>query len=56
MAHSMTPTIRITSKEKSQQLMAVWPDIIRDIKEAVENFDIPDVAKWLEKVSNYTGQ
>ncbi|XP_012058307.1 PREDICTED: farnesyl pyrophosphate synthase-like [Atta cephalotes] len=53
MAYSMTPTIRITSKEESQQLMAVWPDIIRDIKEAVENFDIPDVAKWLKKLLQY---
>ncbi|EGI61112.1 PREDICTED: farnesyl pyrophosphate synthase-like [Acromyrmex echinatior] len=51
MAHSVTPTI--TSKEESQQLMAVWPDVIRDIKEAIENCNIPDVAKWMEKVLQY---
>ncbi|KAG5311896.1 FPPS synthase, partial [Pseudoatta argentina] len=34
-------------------LMAVWPDVIRDIKEAIENCNIPDVAKWMEKVLQY---
>ncbi|KYQ56534.1 Farnesyl pyrophosphate synthase, partial [Trachymyrmex zeteki] len=51
MAHSRT--IRITSKDESQQLMAVWPDVIRDITEAIENFNMPDVAKWMEKVLRY---
>jgi len=52
MAHSITSTIW-ASKEEYQQLMAIWPDIVRDITEATESLNIPDVAKWLEKVSHY---
>jgi len=45
-----TQTTWITSKKENQEMMAVWSDIVRDITEATKNL-IPDIAKWMEKVS-----
>ncbi|KYQ51069.1 Farnesyl pyrophosphate synthase [Trachymyrmex zeteki] len=42
------------SEEESQSMMAMWPDIVRDIIEEIENSNFPDVAKWMEKVLQYT--
>ncbi|KYM94888.1 PREDICTED: farnesyl pyrophosphate synthase-like [Cyphomyrmex costatus] len=53
MAHFVTRMIQTTRDEESQQLMTVWPDIIHDVTKAIENFNIPDVAKWMEKVLQY---
>ncbi|XP_071562441.1 farnesyl pyrophosphate synthase-like isoform X2 [Temnothorax nylanderi] len=50
MAHSDTKTIWVTSEE---EMMAVWPDVVRDITEAVENLNIKDVAKWIQKMLQY---
>ncbi|XP_077272956.1 farnesyl pyrophosphate synthase-like isoform X2 [Temnothorax americanus] len=50
MAHSDTKTLWITSEE---EMMAVWSDIVRDITEAVENLNIKDVAKWIQKMLQY---
>lgn len=52
MAHSITQTMQIMSKEESREMMAVWPDIVRDITNAIDE-NIEDVAKWMEKVSHY---
>jgi hypothetical protein len=40
-----------TMEEEVREMMTMWPDIIRDVTEHVKN--IPDVDKWLEKVSHY---
>jgi len=40
------------SEEESQQMMAMWPDIVRDITEEIENSNFSDVAKWMEKVDH----
>ncbi|XP_036141880.1 farnesyl pyrophosphate synthase-like [Monomorium pharaonis] len=55
MAFSTTKKILIwmTLKKEHQGMMAVWPDVIRDITEVVTNLNIPDVDKWLEKVLQY---
>ncbi|KYM94887.1 PREDICTED: farnesyl pyrophosphate synthase-like [Cyphomyrmex costatus] len=53
MAHFVTRMIQTTRDEENQQLMTVWPDIIHDVTKAIENFNIPDVAKWMEKVLQY---
>jgi len=51
----MDQTIWVTillSEEESQQMMAMWPDIVRDITEEIENSNFSDVAKWMEKVGH----
>lgn len=53
MSQSITQTIGIVFKEESREMMAIWPDIVRDITEAAENFYFLDVAKWFEKVNHY---
>ena len=50
MTYSITQTMWLKEGEK---MMAVWPDIVRDIKEAITNLDISDVPKWIEKVKHY---
>ncbi|KYM94885.1 Farnesyl pyrophosphate synthase [Cyphomyrmex costatus] len=32
----------------------MWPDIVHDITKEIENSNIPDVAKWAEKMLQYT--
>ncbi|XP_025997314.1 farnesyl pyrophosphate synthase isoform X2 [Solenopsis invicta] len=41
------------SKEENREMMAIWPDIVQDITEAARNLNIPDVAKWMEKMQTY---
>lgn len=53
MAQFTSQTMQMMSKEESREMMALWPDIVRDIREAAENLNIPNVAKWMEKVSYY---
>ncbi|XP_018404178.1 PREDICTED: farnesyl pyrophosphate synthase-like [Cyphomyrmex costatus] len=51
----MDQTLWVTiSEEEEQQMMAMWPDIVHDITKEIENSNIPDVAKWAEKVLQYT--
>lgn len=52
----MAQTAWVTIKEESRELMAIWPDIIRDSAEMIKTVNVPDVdiaAKWMEKVSHY---
>ncbi|KAG5348047.1 FPPS synthase, partial [Acromyrmex charruanus] len=49
----MDQTIWVTIEEESQQMMAMWPDIVLDITEEIENSNFSDVAKWMEKVLQY---
>ncbi|XP_036144410.1 farnesyl pyrophosphate synthase-like [Monomorium pharaonis] len=53
MASSTTQTMSATMEEEIQALMAIWPDVCRDILEDVESLNIPDVNKWLKKVLEY---
>lgn len=52
MAHSMTQPTWVTQKDESRELMAVWPDVVRDLTEANEYSDIPNIEKWISKVSD----
>lgn len=52
MAHSMTQPTWVTSKDESRELMAVWPDVVRDLTEASEHLDIPNISKWIAKVGH----
>lgn len=61
MAHSMTQPTWVTSKDESRELMAIWPDIVRDLTEVSEHLDIPNISKWISKVryhrlKNYTSE
>ncbi|XP_033175587.1 farnesyl pyrophosphate synthase isoform X1 [Bombus impatiens] len=52
--YSVVPnTSFISIKDESRELMAVWPDIVRDLTDAGRHLDIPDVTKWLMKVLQY---
>ncbi|KAG7209639.1 hypothetical protein KM043_011286 [Ampulex compressa] len=53
MVHSVSQPTWVTSKDESRELMAVWPDIVRDLTDAGRHLDIPDVNKWLVKVLQY---
>lgn len=49
----MTQPTWVTSKDESREMMAVWPDVVRDLSEAVKDMGIPEVTKWMAKVSRY---
>lgn len=51
MAHYAAKPI-LTNKDEIRELMAVWPDVVRDITDS-EAFELPDVSKWMAKVSVY---
>ncbi|KAL0101414.1 hypothetical protein PUN28_018917 [Cardiocondyla obscurior] len=51
--HSVTQPTWATSKDESREIMAVWPDVVRDLTDAVKSFNIPDVTKWMAKVLQY---
>jgi len=55
MMHSATqPTNTwVTSKDESREMMALWPDVVRDLTDSTKNFVIPDIAKWMAKVNYY---
>ncbi|KAK2581782.1 hypothetical protein KPH14_002260 [Odynerus spinipes] len=39
--------------DETRKLMALWPDIVRDLTETDDTLDIPEAIKWLEKVLQY---
>lgn len=51
MAHYATKPI-LTNKDETREMMAIWPDVVRDITDP-EVFEIPDISKWMAKVSVY---
>lgn len=53
MAHTMTQTTWVTTKDETREMMALWPDVVRDLTEAGRHLDIPDVLKWMAKVLQY---
>lgn len=52
MVHSVTQPTWVTSKDESREMMAVWPDVVRDLTDAAKSLNIPDVTKWMAKVSH----
>lgn len=53
MIHSMAQKDWTSSKDESREMMALWPDIVRDLTEAGRHLDIPDATKWMAKVCHY---
>ncbi|EGI61113.1 PREDICTED: farnesyl pyrophosphate synthase-like isoform X2 [Acromyrmex echinatior] len=55
MVHSATQPTNTwaTSKDESREMMALWPDVVRDLTDSTKNFIIPDIAKWMAKVLQY---
>lgn len=53
MVHTAPQASWVTSKDESRELMALWPDVVRDLTEAGRHLDIPDVTRWLAKVLQY---
>ncbi|XP_036143823.1 farnesyl pyrophosphate synthase [Monomorium pharaonis] len=49
----MTYSTQTMWLEEGEKMMAMWPDVVRDIKESITDLDILDVSKWMEKVLNY---
>ncbi|XP_012145311.1 farnesyl pyrophosphate synthase isoform X2 [Megachile rotundata] len=52
MYSAIEPTF-LSNKDESRELMAIWPDVVRDLTDAGRHLDIPDVTKWLAKVLQY---
>lgn len=50
MAHSAAQTSWATTRDESREMMALWPDLVRDLTEAGRHLDIPDVTRWMAKV------
>lgn len=40
----------VTNKDECRELMALWPNVVKDLTHAGRHSDIPDVTKWMEKV------
>lgn len=51
--HSVSQPTWVTSKDESRELMAVWPDVVRNLTDAGRHLDIPAVTKWMTKVLQY---
>ncbi|XP_034192430.2 farnesyl pyrophosphate synthase-like isoform X3 [Osmia lignaria lignaria] len=51
--YSVTEPTFLSNKDESRELMAIWPDVVRDLTDAGRHLDIPDVTKWLAKVLQY---
>lgn len=51
--YSVSQPTWATIKDESRELMAVWPDLVRDLTEPGRYVDMPDVKKWLIKVMQY---
>ncbi|KAL2717790.1 farnesyl pyrophosphate synthase isoform X2 [Vespula squamosa] len=52
-AHIMTQTTRATNKDETREVMALWPDLVRDLMNIDYYSDIPDVSKWIVKILQY---
>ncbi|KAJ8681543.1 hypothetical protein QAD02_017335 [Eretmocerus hayati] len=53
-AHSVVPqTSWSTARDESREMMALWPDVVRDLTEAGRHLDVPEATKRLAKVLQY---
>ncbi|XP_076652814.1 farnesyl pyrophosphate synthase-like [Halictus rubicundus] len=48
------PVSTFTSKDESRELMAIWPDIVRDVTDAGGNHDLLHVSKKMAKALQYS--
>ncbi|XP_051160303.1 uncharacterized protein LOC127280930 [Leptopilina boulardi] len=53
MIHTVPPKNLVISKNENQELMALWPNVIKDLTESGRYSDIFDVPKWSKKVLQY---
>lgn len=52
MVHTAPQANWVTSKDESREMMALWPDVVRDLTDG-RHSDMPDVTRWLSKVLQY---
>ncbi|XP_015428715.1 PREDICTED: farnesyl pyrophosphate synthase [Dufourea novaeangliae] len=52
-SHFASQSTVVTSKDETRELMALWPDIVRDLTDAGRHLDMSDATKWLAKVLQY---
>ncbi|KAL6257351.1 hypothetical protein P5V15_010926 [Pogonomyrmex californicus] len=52
MSHSGTQPW-ITIKDERQEMMALWPDVVRDLTDGAKNLRIPDINEWMSEVLKY---
>lgn len=50
MVHTAPQANWVTSKDESREMMALWPDVVRDLTDG-RHSDMPDVTRWLSKVN-----
>lgn len=50
LVHTAPQSNWVTARDESREMMAVWPDVVRDLTDAGCHLDIPDVTKWIAKV------
>jgi hypothetical protein len=48
--HSVAQTSWVTTRDESREMMALWPDVVRDLTDAGRHLDVPEATKWLAKV------
>ncbi|XP_024867581.1 farnesyl pyrophosphate synthase-like, partial [Temnothorax curvispinosus] len=53
MTQSITHSMQVMIEKESREMITTWPDIVRDIIDAIKDLNIPDVVKWIEKVLQY---
>lgn len=51
--YSVSENTYVSNKDESREMMAVWPDVVRDLTDTGRYRDIPEVAKWMAKVLQY---
>ncbi|XP_012271868.1 farnesyl pyrophosphate synthase [Orussus abietinus] len=51
--HTVAQTNWVANRDESREMMAVWPDVVRDLTDAGRHLDIPDATKWMAKVLQY---
>lgn len=50
MLHTVSQKKVVTSNDENPELMAMWPNIVKDLTEFGSKFNFPDVPKWSAKV------
>ncbi|XP_051158389.1 farnesyl pyrophosphate synthase-like [Leptopilina boulardi] len=53
MLHTVSQRKVVTSNDENPELMAMWPNIVKDLTEFGSKFNFSDVPKWSAKVLQY---
>ncbi|XP_043280201.1 farnesyl pyrophosphate synthase isoform X2 [Venturia canescens] len=53
LAHSKAQTNWTTTRDESREMMALWPDVVRDLTEAGRHLEVPEATRWIAKVLQY---